>query len=121
MPDTRPDNVVLAQLKVLLLARRKELEDLRAVSAGSRAAVTLDQQSVGRVSRIDAMQGQAMAQAQERQRAAELVRIERSLSKIAEDEYGYCEECAEPIASKRLFADPTVRLCIRCATSAEAR
>ena len=37
-----------------------------------KAVVELDQQSVGRLSRMDAMQQQAMAQAQERSRQREL-------------------------------------------------
>ena len=113
------DAKTTARLRQRLLERQAELQALSEVSAEARAAVPLDQQSVGRLSRMDAMQGQAMAQAQERQRANELVRIERALAKIAEGEFGFCEECEEEIAQKRLEADPTVRLCIHCAANAE--
>jgi len=108
-----------ARFREQLEARRAELTSLSDTSAEARSAVTLDQQSVGRLSRMDAMQGQAMAQAQERQRAGELVRIERALAKIEEGEFGFCEDCGDDIAPKRLEADPTVRLCIHCATSSE--
>ena len=48
-----------------LLARARELEELSRISAEARGAVELDQASVGRVSRIDAIQQQAMALANE--------------------------------------------------------
>lgn len=101
--------------RAALHARREELLALSNISAGARGTVTLDQQSVGRLSRMDAMQQQAMAQATERQRTAELVRIEQALKRINEEEYGYCENCGDEIAKKRLAIDPTANLCIRCA------
>jgi DnaK suppressor protein len=61
------------------------------------------------------MQQQAMAQATERQRAGEMARIENALKRLDEDEYGYCVECGEEIAEKRIEIDPAVTHCIRCA------
>lgn len=101
--------------RAALEARREELNALSDNSAGARETVTLDQQSVGRLSRIDALQQQAMAQATERQRAAELVRIEQALKRIDEGEYGYCDECGEAIAEKRLEIDPAASHCVHCA------
>lgn len=95
--------------------RRDEIEALRGISAQSRSAVELDQTSVGRVSRIDAMQAQQMALAQERAREAELSRIAAALKRIEDGEYGDCIECGEPIAEKRLDFDPSVATCIDCA------
>jgi DnaK suppressor protein len=105
----------MEKARTALLARRNELARLSAVSAGARETVTLDQQSVGRLSRMDAMQQQAMAQATERQRAGEMARIENALKRLDEDEYGYCVECGEEIAEKRIEIDPAVTHCIRCA------
>lgn len=99
-----------------LLERRQELNASNEMSAGAREAVTLDQQRVGRVSRIGAMQEQEMAQATERNRAAELVRIGEALKRIEEGDYGACENCGEEIAEKRLEIDPAALLCIRCAS-----
>ena len=99
----------------ILIARRDELQQLSAGSADARETVTLDQQSVGRLSRMDALQQQAMAQATERQRAAELVKIEQALGRIDEGEYGYCVACGEEISAKRLEIDPAATHCIRCA------
>jgi len=98
-----------------LLARRQELTALSEMSADSREAVALDQQSVGRLSRMDAMQAQAMAKANERQRRVELSRIDSALRRIDEHEYGYCQKCGEEIAEKRLVVDPAASFCVDCA------
>lgn len=101
---------------------RRELSDRLAAlrrstetTADDRKPVELDQTSVGRLSRIDAMQMQAMAQATERRRAQEIARIEAALKRIDGGDYGWCVRCGEEIAPKRLAADPTVATCIRCA------
>lgn len=98
-----------------LMTRRDELQSLSNVSADARGTVTLDQQSVGRLSRMDAMQQQAMAQATERKRASELTRIENALKRLEAGDYGYCVECDDEIALKRLEIDPAATLCIKCA------
>ena len=94
---------------------KRELAALSALSEGERAVVVLDQQAVGRLSRMDAMQRQAMAQAAERARARDLQRIEAALQRIAEGEYGSCAQCGGEIAEKRLQVDPMANLCIACA------
>ncbi len=80
-----------------------------------RAAVELDQTSVGRVSRIDALQQQAMATAAERARKRDLVRIEMALRRLGEGEYGFCAEYGEEIADGRLRIDPMAEKCVACA------
>lgn len=98
----------------VLLEQRKELEEASASSAASQAPVQLDQQSVGRLSRMDAIQGQQMAQASERRRQLKLREIAAALKRIEQNDYGYCEECGEEMAAKRLQFNPTVRFCIEC-------
>ena len=102
-----------------LLELRAEL--LAAAEAGkeSAAVVELDQSKVGRLSRMDAMQAQAMAQASEQRREQTLRQIDAALKRIDDDAYGYCLKCDEAINPKRLEFDPTVTLCIDCANKAE--
>ncbi len=104
-------------IRAALQARRAELEELRETSAESRQVVTLDQQSVGRLSRMDAMQGQAMAKASEQRRRARVSMIKAALQRIEEGDYGICEECEEDIPAGRLEIDPVVRTCVKCAAS----
>ncbi|WP_395175727.1 TraR/DksA family transcriptional regulator [Roseibium alexandrii] len=98
-----------------LVRLKAELESFIEISEDARATVMLDQQAVGRLSRMDALQGQAMAQASERQRRADIQRIEAALKRLDEGEYGYCAQCGEDIAAKRLKVDPAAAFCIRCA------
>ena len=98
-----------------LAERRRDIEADSARSLGARRPVTLDQQSIGRLSRMDAMQAQAMDQAAERQRRIDLLRIERAEARLRDGEYGCCEQCGEEIAEKRLEADPMAERCIACA------
>ena len=103
-----------------LLELRNELESVTATADASSGVVELDQARVGRLSRMDAMQAQAMSQASGRRRALMLQKIEAALARIENDDYGLCQSCEEPIASKRLEFDPTATLCIECASAAEA-
>ncbi len=85
-------------------------------SSKERAPVELDQQAVGRLSRMDALQVQAMAQETSRRRKNELRRIAAALARIDEGEFGYCLECGEDIAARRIELDPATPLCINCAS-----
>ena len=97
-----------------LTALRDKTQTDSALSKDSRKPVTLDQQSTGRLTRMDAMQQQAMAQAQERNRAATLVRIDQAMKLINDGEYGYCLSCGDEIVGKRLEIDPTATHCVKC-------
>ncbi|NRD90992.1 molecular chaperone DnaK [Sphingopyxis sp. BSNA05] len=102
-------------LKNLLLERQAELKARDQEGASWRGPVELDQQSVGRLSRMDAMQQQEMAQAEARRRTSDLARIEIALNRVDDGEYGWCAECGEAIAYRRLEIDPAAHLCIACA------
>ncbi|MCP4384695.1 MAG: TraR/DksA family transcriptional regulator [Hyphomicrobiales bacterium] len=102
-------------IRATLAARRAELVALREQSAESRQPVTLDQQSVGRLSRMDAMQGQAMAQAAEQRRATEIARIDAAERRLDDGTHGECLRCGEEIEPKRLEIDPAATLCVDCA------
>lgn len=103
------------EARAALLERREQLAREDAANADSRDTVELQQDSVGRLSRMDAMQQQAMAQAQERRRAAERTRITAALQRLDEGEWGYCMRCGEEIAQARLRHDPSVAVCVGCA------
>jgi DnaK suppressor protein len=110
-----PPGLDLAALRRWLLDERAALRTVSTGSADSRDPVTLDQTSVGRLSRMDAMQQQAMALATERRRAVALTRIEAALARIEAGDYGWCVQCGEAIAPKRLALDPAIPTCIACA------
>ena len=80
--------------------------------------VELDQQAVGRVSRVDAIQQQQMqlASLQRLERRLQLVRAAQS--RIDAEDFGLCANCEEPIEWKRLLAVPESPICIDCASKA---
>jgi DnaK suppressor protein len=46
-----------------------------------------------------------------------LVAIDRALERVADDSYGRCERCGQPIDPERLAALPATRTCITCAAA----
>ena len=103
------------RLRATLDALRDTLAIGAETGAADRAPVELDQTSVGRLSRIDAMQMQAMALATEQRRQAELARVLAALARLGTEEFRYCEICGEAIAPARLGHNPAVTTCIGCA------
>lgn len=104
-----------AYFQKLLLKRQQDLTLTDQISKTTTKAVELDQSSVGRLSRMDAMQSQAMAVETKRRREFELSRIEAALERIEEEEYGYCASCDEEINRRRLEIDPANPFCVNCA------
>ncbi len=104
MPDLDDDDI--SYFRDRLLAMRQELKVLLETGDDETGPVQLDQTSVGRLSRMDAMQRQAMAQETERRRHSDLRRIEAALKRIEEGEYGYCISSGDPIPRARLELDP---------------
>lgn len=97
-------------------------DELSAVAeAGEKAAeiVELDQSKVGRLSRMDALQAQAMSTASNRRREMRLQKVARALTRIQNLDFGWCDECGDAIAPERLEFDPSVMLCIDCAQKHE--
>lgn len=103
----------------LLLKRRDELCSMEQIGRDAADTVELDQSKVGRLSRMDALQAQAISQERERRREQEMRRIDAALQRIESGDYGYCLDCDEPIAEQRLKFDPAVTLCIKCASRRE--
>ncbi len=104
-----------AAFRARLHEEARSLTDTAARSASERAPVQLDQQSVGRLSRMDALQVQAMAKAEQVRRDTRLQRVKAALTRLDDGDYGDCLRCGEGIDNKRLDADPAATLCIACA------
>jgi len=104
-----------ADIRARLLEQRAALAVSSMDAAESRAPVQLDQASVGRLSRMDAIQQQAMAIATEARRNEALRRIDQALARLDAGTYGECAICGEGIAPKRLTLDPAVATCLECA------
>lgn len=104
-------NKLLENRKLLTIAIDSENE--------SSKTVELDQSKVGRLSRMDALQVQAMTKETKSRHEEGLRKISAALSRIESGDYGYCLECDELISTARLDVDPAASLCINCASLAE--
>ncbi len=113
--DTARDRLRVGRFRPRLQDELQELLALREQTTESRDPVALDQQSVGRLSRMDALQGQQMALAAERRRQVRVTRIHEALRRMDAGEYGYCISCGEEIPERRLEADPAAYQCVTCA------
>jgi len=105
--------------KQLLLDLQNELfTSLKAGEEGART-VTLDQSTVGRLSRMGALQAQAIALESRRRQELKLQRVKSALQRIASGDFGICPRCGEDIDERRLNFDPTTPMCITCAQTLE--
>lgn len=92
-----------------------ELEAMDSLTEDSRKPVELDQTTQGRLSRMDALQVQAMQEATADRRRSEKMRAKAALERMDAGDFGYCVSCGEDIPKKRLDHDPTVPTCVDCA------
>lgn len=111
--------VDLSKFKKIIVALQHDVRHTLELSQESSKPVQLDQNSVGRLSRMDAMQGQAMALASAERQYALLVALDEALADIQNGSYGRCQECDEFIATARLELNPTAQQCVFCAEKLE--
>jgi DnaK suppressor protein len=115
------EDINLNYFKKLLEERLEAITARREAQKEDEAPVELDQARVGRLTRMDAMQQQAMAQASGRRIELERQRIVSALNRIETGDYGYCLKCEDEIFEGRLRFDPSVLVCISCAKDAEGK
>ena len=104
-------NILIKNREILTTAIEGETE--------SSKTVKLDQSTMGRLSRMDALQGQAMTKETKQRHEEGLRKISSALSRIESGDYGYCLKCDELISTARLEVDPAASLCISCASLEE--
>ncbi len=114
-----PGSIDPQRARARLQALRAALDDTAASAADAAGTVALDQSRVGRLSRMDALQSQAMAMETQRRRVIQVQRIDSALQRLASGEYGLCVSCGEAIAPGRLEHDPAVPVCLACAAARE--
>ena len=109
----------LQRFKSLLLSLKAGSLEVDETGQQAEQVVELDQTRVGRLSRMDALQAQAMSVETGRRRRQHIIGIDAALERIRAGGYGDCFECGELINPKRLEADPVASLCIGCAEAHE--
>lgn len=71
--------------------------------------------SIGRISRMDAINNKSVAEATLRSARRKLANLRLALSKIETPDFGNCSRCKQPIPSARLMFMPQSTMCVRCA------
>lgn len=101
-------------LALQLKQRQAELRSvLRAAAAGAgdQAREVLDFKDVAAEETRVAIDEVALAQA-----ASELRQVTAARRRIEDGNYGFCQDCGESIAQRRLLAMPSTRFCTECQT-----
>ena len=100
---------------------RKRLESLKieieknmSTNKSDSGVVKLDS-SIGRLSRMDALQNQQIALELKRRQENQLLRIKNAIKRMDKGQYGLCGRCKKPIAEDRLEVFPDTFTCINCA------
>lgn len=102
------------ELLSVLLSNKTKLEQQLLDAESATGVVTLDQSSVGRVSRVDAMQQQSMAVSTRAIAEASLRKVLKTLKRMDAEDFGYCGECDKPIQFNRLKVQPQASHCLKC-------
>ena len=71
--------------------------------------------SIGRVSRMDAINNKSVMEASLRNKISKRNKLKLALTKIDDDNFGICVNCKNPINPARLMYMPESTKCIRCA------
>ena len=110
----------LEELAASLNSLKKELELFLADMSEGARPVEPDA-AIGRITRMDAMQMQQMAQANRRKSRQRLHQVFAALQRISEEVYGECAECGDYIGYPRLKARPEAPFCLSCQSRRERR
>ena len=113
--NTRQITSLTTSLELL----KTELENQVKLALPGASTVIRDQSKIGRLSRMDALQQQHMADSTLQQAKQRLALVQKAINKISENDYGYCELCDEVIAFARLQARPEAQLCLSCQSQQE--
>ena len=108
-----PDRILYFRERLETL--RVEVNDYLDSSKGASDAGQLDT-SIGRLSRMDAMQDQQMALELRRRKENQLLRIQSAMDRINQGNYGLCLSCKQPIAEERLELSPDAVICVKCSS-----
>jgi DnaK suppressor protein len=122
MSKSQPNGLSAGELAELRAELESELARLDKTMNASREAarpVALDQTSVGRLSRIDALQNQQMSKDLHSRNESRRAQIEDALERMDAGTYGVCARCGEPIPYGRLLVFPEARLCAACGARGE--
>ena len=108
----------LQQFHQRLVAAKADTEALLIQTANDSKPVDMEL-PIGRLTRIDAIQMQGMAQMNRRQLEIRLLQIDASLKAYEGGTFGICRHCKDPVSLGRLEVLPETPFCLDCQESFE--
>lgn len=107
----------LRDLRADLERQLAKLERSMKVTDEAARPVELDQTAVGRLSRMDSLQNQALTQNLKEREQHKLALLREALARMDREEFGMCTECGGAIPMERLFVFPEAPVCAACSDS----
>tara|TARA_X000000368_G_scaffold355448_1_gene297165 strand:- start:459 stop:797 length:339 start_codon:yes stop_codon:yes gene_type:complete len=108
------ENSKYIDLKEMILKELSVLEDSLDGSKDTSKIVELDQQLIGRLSRMDSIRDKEMTKANIGRRIQKKSQLIEALARLKEADFGFCIDCGEEIDIRRLRINPIVRKCFSC-------
>lgn len=115
-PPRGRDQAWRAELRDLITSQLADIQAQLSLSEDGAKPVDLDL-SIGRISRVDAMQQQSMALASRSRLVQRQLALGAALSRLDGDAFGECVDCGEPIELGRLRARPESIRCVECSAA----
>lgn len=108
----KPEDRAILKKKIIenIVITKKKLEGMEEMSKP-----ISPENSIGRVSRMDAINNKGVSDAAKRNAKRQLSSLELALRKVDKPEFGNCSNCKKTIQAARLMFMPESTLCVRCA------
>ena len=108
--DSQEKQALIAKINEKITQAEKEIAHLEDATKP-----ISPENSIGRVSRMDAINNKSVAEAALRSSRKKLNQLRLALTKIDEKGFGICKMCGKPIPAPRLMFMPESTRCVRCA------
>ena len=106
-------NQQLAQIRETLERTLRRMERNGLLNGHARPR-EIDQSTVGRLSRIEALQNQGFTESLEARERTQRDEVVQALRRIDDGVFGLCSGCRAPIGFERLLVFPETRTCTGC-------
>jgi len=111
-PSSSLTDQQISQIRSELERRLRRME--RSAASTSGGSREIDQSTVGRLSRIEALQNQGLADNLRDRERTQRDEVLQALDRISDGSFGYCVGCQAPIQFERLLVFPETRTCSEC-------
>lgn len=95
----------------LIAQSEKDIKDMASMTQPVKP-----ENSLGRISRMDAIQNKSVMELNLRNKKKKLSKLKIALGKIDHEDFGFCQTCKKEIQEGRLIYMPESTLCIHCAS-----